>query len=91
MQMTGNTSSSPCHHRPEAAGRRDRREAAAVSRLAGSGYPPLRRVCCEMASGVLTISGTVPSYYLKQVAQTLAGTVDGVTRIENRLDVRSRR
>lgn len=90
MPVTGATHNRPCHHRPHVTVRSEFCKAA-VSRLAGSGYLPLRKVRCEENEGVLTISGTVPSYYLKQIAQTLVATVEGVTRVENRLEVRTMR
>jgi hypothetical protein len=36
---------------------------------------------------VLTIRGSVPSFYLKQVLQTMLAGLDGVKRIENLVDV----
>jgi osmotically-inducible protein OsmY len=56
-------------------------------RLRKSGYRQLRRVSCEFHEGVLTLRGQVSSFYLKQVAQTLIGRLDGVGAINNRLDV----
>jgi hypothetical protein len=48
----------------------DRRmHAAAVEVLAKSHYGALRSVCCRVASGVVELSGTVPNFYLKQLAQ----------------------
>lgn len=37
--------------------------------------------------GTLILSGRVPSYYLKQVLQTTLRDIDGVRRIDNRVDV----
>lgn len=42
---------------------------------------------CEFHEGVLTLRGRLPSYYLKQLAQTVVATVDGVTQVDNRIDV----
>jgi hypothetical protein len=36
---------------------------------------------------VLYVTGRVPTYYLKQVLQTALQELDGVSRIENRVDV----
>lgn len=63
----------------------------AATKLAATGYAPLENVECEVQEDMLILSGTVPSYYLKQVAQTVAGNMEGITRIENRLEVRSPR
>ena len=56
-------------------------------RLGDSSYCFLRAVRCEFADGTLTLSGRVPSFYLKQIAQTLGHKVDGVERIVNLIDV----
>jgi len=64
--------------------------AARVSeRLAQSPYFPLRGVWCDYHEGVLCLRGRVPSYYLKQVAQTIACQVDGVEECMNRIEVGS--
>lgn len=36
---------------------------------------------------VLTIRGSVPSFYLKQMLQTVLGRLDGIARIDNQVDV----
>ena len=54
-------------------------------RLQSSGYRELQSVSCEYSLGVLTLSGRIPSFYLKQVAQTLIQ--DLVDEIRNRLEV----
>jgi osmotically-inducible protein OsmY len=58
-------------------------------RLEASGYLALRRIdCdCECDGGVLSLRGCVPSHYLKQVAQRIAATVDGIHRVDNRIEV----
>jgi len=37
--------------------------------------------------GILTISGRVPSFYLKQVVQEIVRHLDGVERVDNQIDV----
>lgn len=76
---------------PPTTERQDRRGDQVASRLAASGYPSLRNVQCEVSEDVMVLSGTVSSYYLKQMAQTVAGQTDGVGRVKNRLQVRSTR
>lgn len=39
--------------------------------LCGSPYADLRRLTCEVHEGVLVLSGTTPTYFLKQLAQSL--------------------
>ena len=61
--------------------------AAAESRLARCGYPALKAVDCKWRNGVLVLSGRVPSYYLKQLAQEKVRGVRGVEEIVNRTEV----
>lgn len=48
-----------------------------------SGRGHLREVKVQEQRGTVILSGNVPSFYLKQLAQELAGTVQGVQRIRN--------
>lgn len=60
---------------------------AAERRLRQSPYIELRRISCSVREGVLTLFGSVPSYYLKQMAQNVVGRLPGVREIENCLEV----
>ncbi len=60
---------------------------AAEARLHRSQYVELRGICCEFHEGVLTLRGQVPSYYLKQMAQSLVDRIPGVLQLDNQLDV----
>lgn len=60
---------------------------AAESRLRGSSYSAVRHVKCEFHEGTLTLHGSVPSYYLKQIAQTLVCGTAGVAQVRNWLHV----
>ena len=63
-------------------------EAVAHRQLAQSSYPVVREVDCIYEAGVLTLRGRVPSYYLKQIAQTLVlDRLEGVVKINNQLVV----
>jgi len=62
-------------------------EADARSKLRRSCYQQVQCVLCEFHEGVLTLRGRVPSYYLKQIAQTLVLKIDGVDEVNNRLEV----
>jgi hypothetical protein len=46
-----------------------------------------KRISFEFCDGVLTAKGTLPSFYLKQVLQTVLRDLPGVVRIENRVVV----
>jgi osmotically-inducible protein OsmY len=64
---------------------------AAEARLRSANYVELRAVSCEFRQGVLTLRGKVPSYYLKQMAQSLVDGVPGVVELDNQLEVDGRR
>lgn len=60
---------------------------AAEDLLQHSAYLELRNVSCDFYEGVLTLRGHVPSYYLKQLAQSLLCELDGVLELNNHLEV----
>jgi hypothetical protein len=45
------------------------------------------QVTFSYSQGILTLEGRLPSFYLKQVLQTVLRDLDGVTRIDNQVDV----
>ncbi len=55
--------------------------------LHSSSHCGLRCVRCKFADGVVTLSGEVVSYYLKQVAQTIVGRLPQVRQVRNELRV----
>jgi osmotically-inducible protein OsmY len=55
--------------------------------LRASGYGQLRGVGVTVHARLVILAGRVPSYYLKQVAQTAALAVPGVHQVRNDLDV----
>lgn len=59
----------------------------AEGRLVQSSHLFLRHVQCHLEEGALYIEGKVPSFYLKQTAQTLLQSLEGVDRVINRLEV----
>jgi hypothetical protein len=59
----------------------------AVYRLRRTGYGALQGVGCTFESGVLHLRGCVPTYYLKQVAQSVVVDLEGVLRVNNQLEV----
>jgi len=46
-----------------------------------------RDVSIRFQDGVLTLAGCVPTFYLKQILQTLLKNIDGVSRIDNQVEV----
>lgn len=66
----------------------DRETAHAVrARLQASGYYYLRALECECRCGKLVLRGCLPTYYLKQVAQTLASRTPGVESVANEIEI----
>jgi osmotically-inducible protein OsmY len=55
--------------------------------LRATGYGSLRGVEVTVHGRYVILGGRVPSYYLKQVAQTTALTVPGARHVRNDLDV----
>ncbi|MEM9942245.1 MAG: BON domain-containing protein [Planctomycetota bacterium] len=51
------------------------------------GYPQLMKIEIHHASGVLTLQGSLQSFYLTQIAQTVAIKIEGVKRVINQLKV----
>jgi osmotically-inducible protein OsmY len=61
---------------------------AALHQLRSSGYLLLRRLDCKVTAGVVTVSGAVPTYHLKQVAQAILMRVASVREVHNVVEVR---
>jgi len=61
--------------------------AAASEILASSKYTPLRQLDCRVSGGVVEITGTVATYYLKQMAQAAMIGLEG--RVRNLVEVRT--
>lgn len=59
----------------------------AQTRLKKCGYPLLHNVGCETKDDVLYLTGRVPSFYLKQLAQTFVRDVPGIAVVVNNLRV----
>ncbi len=58
-----------------------------AARLRRSGYAFLWGIRCEFNEGVLSLIGNVPTFHLKQVAQSLAMHTPGVREVNNCLYV----
>lgn len=70
---------------------RDEIVESALGRLRSSPYSALKELGCTCRDGTLELRGRLPSYYLKQVAQTLVTGVAGVTTVANRIEVTTAR
>lgn len=55
--------------------------------LRQNSYLALKNVRCDYHDGVLTLRGCLPTYYLKQLAQSVVARLDGVGRIVNEIVV----
>ena len=52
-----------------------------------SPYPALRKLKCRFDDGQLVILGNVPTFYLKQLAQTVVQQMKLAERVDNRVSV----
>jgi osmotically-inducible protein OsmY len=59
----------------------------AEERLGRSGYVALRQVSCFAGRNEIFLYGCLPSHYLKQVAQEIVLSVEGVRHVINRIIV----
>jgi len=76
-------------HVSPAPSRANEAEVAALAQecLEMSGHRALRNVSCQFHEGVLTLRGSVPTFYHKQMAQTCVRDLARVEIVDNRLDV----
>ncbi len=56
-------------------------------RLQSSPYLLLRRISCELSNENLTLCGTLPSFYFKQLAQEAVSDLAGPWQIDNQITV----
>jgi len=62
---------------------------AAARLLEVSGYAALRQLQCEIIESTVIVRGFLPSYYLKQMAQTILQRLDGISTVMNLVEVRA--
>jgi len=67
---------------------RDLRDQA-QQRLQSSPYLELRHIDCRVDESVLTLTGRVSTYFLKQMAQSAVSDLEGLTEIVNSIEVDS--
>ena len=60
---------------------------AVERRLRESSYYYLRSIRCSYESGVVTLRGRVPTFYLKQTVQSIVEKIEGVEQVVNLVDV----
>jgi hypothetical protein len=84
LDLSGRTSGILIPPRPESA---QRVVEGAERCLRSNSYLALKNISCEYNEGVLTLRGCLPSYYLKQIAQTAVSRLDGIKRINNEIEV----
>lgn len=59
----------------------------AESNLRHNSYLSLKNVRCDYHDGALILRGCLPTYYLKQMAQSVVSRMEGVQRIVNEIEV----
>ena len=52
-----------------------------------SGYPFLNLLRCTFGSGILVLTGSLPTHQLNELATALAERVEGVEAVDNRVEV----
>jgi osmotically-inducible protein OsmY len=62
-------------------------ERAARRRLEQCGYYALNSIACRFRSGAITLSGTVPMYFHKQLAQEAVRDLRNVDVVVNDIEV----
>jgi osmotically-inducible protein OsmY len=92
MTRPNSPGKSPSDERVDAAAKSaspaDRRLLGQITQiLRATGYVPLRHLDVVAADGFVILKGRVPSYYLKQLAQTAVLELPGVDEVRNELDV----
>jgi len=55
--------------------------------FAESAYHELRQIYADVTPGLIELTGTVPSFFIKQVAQESVRQVCGIRKIRNMIDV----
>lgn len=84
MHVTAPNSNLPLAARGDSLSRVD----ALRRQLQGSQYHSLRQLHCDEAfAGIVRLRGQVPSFYLKQLAQTLATAVCGSGSVLDEIEV----
>ena len=58
--------------------------------LQSAGYRALANLDCHVADGSIVLSGTVPTYYLKQVAQAVVLRLATAWRVDNCVSVQGK-
>jgi hypothetical protein len=86
-KQTGRDGAARIPHGETAKGKKEKIAELAEAELHHGPYRALRNVTCVCQEGTLILYGRVPSYHLKQIAQTAVATLPGVGRIDNRIDV----
>ena len=61
--------------------------AVAKDRILHQPHLSVQRIWCEFNGRQLYLRGQVPSFYLKQLAQTAVSGLDGVSQVINEIEV----
>ena len=64
---------------------------AVLAGLQSSGYRVLSKLECEVRDRSVFLSGVVPTFFLKQMAQAVALRIEQVREVVNRVEVASTR
>lgn len=88
VPATGRPARSKLNVRQRLAGRRTRRLSAQLKRaMRTAGYPALRRLDISFGDRQILLRGTVPSYFMKQIAQEIALRAAPAEEVRNEIEV----
>lgn len=62
-------------------------ESRVIAAFRGLGYLQLECIDCHVADGTAYLRGEISSFYLKQIAQSVALNIQGVHQVKNQIQV----
>ena len=62
-------------------------EDAATEIFRASPYHQLRKIRCEFCDGIVVLHGQVPSFHMKQLAQSAVQSLEEDVEVDNRIEV----
>lgn len=58
-----------------------------IEAIRGLGYLQLACIDCHVADGTAYLRGEISSFHLKQIAQSVASSIQGVHQVKNQIQV----
>lgn len=86
-ESDSNPQDQPLDHRPLDALELDPLESQIRASFEALGYAQLSAIACDTNGDEVRLSGVLDSFYLKQVAQSVAVRIPGVRLVKNEIEV----